>query len=321
MKKFLLTGVITSFASFAVNAQITTIAAARSQSNAITASSAPTVSTKGIVLNGSELGTTRYIQDATGGIAVFSSSATSTINRGDSITVSGPMVGRYGVLQIATTSLNAAPLVVTKTSSNNTLPAPTVLTNSQFFNTATAEPTESKLIRINGGTFAATGNFSYGTSGMSYTVNYAAGNFVIARITTSNNPLVGTPIPTGLVDIIGISGQFCGAVDGYTCILGYQIIPRNLNDLIVSSVGINETSNNVTSLSVYPNPSNTTVNFNLGSSETINSVSVTDIYGRVIYTSTENKPLVDVSTFANGIYNLTVLTDKKNYRSKISVTK
>jgi hypothetical protein len=319
MKKILLSGVIAFFAASSVNAQ--SIAAARSQANLITSSSAPTVSVKGIVLNGPELGTIRYIQDGSAGIAIFSSSLTTGLNRGDTVIATGPMVGRYGTLQVATTSLNPAPLTITKTSSNNPLPAPQVLTNVQFFQTATAEPTESELVRINGGQFAATGNFSYGTSGMSYTVNYASGNFVVARITTSMNPLVGTPIPTGLVDIIGITGQFCGAVDGYTCITGYQLVPRDLNDIIASAVGINEVSKNFTSLSIYPNPSSNTVNFNVAVGEEVKSTTISDLTGRVVFSSTENTTTVDVSKMANGIYNLSVSTNKQNYQAKVSVVK
>lgn len=321
MKKNLLFGLLSIFAASTATSQVTTIAAARSTSNSITASSAPTVSVKGIVLNGSELGSIRYIQDATGGLAVFSSTANANINRGDSVTVTGPMIGRYGVLQVTTTTLNTAPLVVTKTSSNNTLPAPQVLTNSQFFATATAEPTESKLIRINGGTFQQSGNFSYGTSGMSYTLNYGSGNFVVARITSTNNPLVGTPIPTGAVDVIGIAGQFCGTVDGYTCTTGYQIIPRGLNDIIVSSVGINEVSKNINSLTVFPNPSSNTANFNLTNGEVAKFTQLSDISGRVIYSSTESTTSVDVSAFASGIYYLTVATDKHNYQAKLTINK
>ena len=324
MKKLLLTGIVAFFASVSINAQ-TNIATARSQSSLITSSSAPTVSTKGIVLNGSEFGATRYIQDATGGLAVFNASATTGINRGDTITVTGPLVGRYGVLQIAfnNTLAPGVSVIVTKTSSNNPMPAPTVLTNSQFFATANAEPTESKLIRVNGGTFAAAGgSFSYGTSGMSYTVNYSSGSFVVARITSSLNPLVGTTIPSGLVDIIGITGQFCGSTAGdFTCTTGYQLLPRDQNDIIASSVGINEAIKDVTSLSVYPNPTSGLINFNLSANEVVKSIIVTDISGRIVYSQNENTTSVNLNTLANGIYNLSVSTIKQNYRAKVTVIK
>lgn len=322
MKKILLSGVIAFFAGASINAQ--TIAAARTQSSMITTSSAPSVAVSGAtVLNGPELGSIRYIQDGTGALAVFNTSAVASINRGDVVNASGALVGRYGVLQIAYNSTLApgVNVVVTKTSSNNPLPSPVVLTNSQFFTTATAEPTESSLVRINGGTFAATGNFSYGTSGMSYTVNYASGNFVVCRITSTANPLVGTAIPTGAVDIIGITGQFCGAVDGFTCTTGYQIQPRDLNDIIPSTVGVKESINNVTSLSVYPNPSNNTVNFNLGVGEEIKSINITDISGRTVLSSNNNASSVNVSSFANGIYYIAVSTNKQNYLAKIAVAK
>ncbi len=321
MKKILQLGFAALFLTTASNAQ-TTIAAARGASTSITASSAPTVSTKGIVLNGSELGSIRYIQDATGGLAVFNASATANINRGDSITVTGPLVGRYGVLQIAfNSSLSASPVTVVKTSSNNTLPAPFVITNTQFFQTATAEPTESELIRINGGTFAASGTFTCANAGSSYTVNYPSGNFVIARLTQTNNPIVGTAIPTGPVDIIGITSQFCGAPSDFSCTTGYQIVPRDLNDIIVSTVGLKDESAILSTISIYPNPTSGVIKFNSPKNEIVKSIMVTDISGRIVYQENANLNSVDLNSLPNGVYNLTVSTSSKNYRAKVNVIK
>ena len=51
------------------------------------------VTVKGIVTNGSELGVIRYMQDNTAGIAsYFTSAQAASVNRGDSITVTGTMV-------------------------------------------------------------------------------------------------------------------------------------------------------------------------------------------------------------------------------------
>ena len=46
------------------------------------------VTVRGIILNGDELGLIRYVQDNTGGIAVYSSSAAST-KPGDDVEITG----------------------------------------------------------------------------------------------------------------------------------------------------------------------------------------------------------------------------------------
>ena len=98
-------------------------------------------------------------------------------------------------------------------------------------------------------------------------------------------------------------------------------MPRDLNDIIAASVGVNELSKNITSLSVYPNPGNSTVNFNIAANEEVKSISITDISGRVVFASNENITSVNVSSFANGIYYLAVSTNKQNYQAKVSVAK
>ncbi|MDQ3072876.1 MAG: hypothetical protein M3Q97_06410, partial [Bacteroidota bacterium] len=78
-----------------------------------------TVSIKGIVLNGSELGLIKYIQDETGGIAAYSSALTG-VKRGDSIAVTGVLKQFNNLLEIDPVNSH------TVISSNNPLPAPKV---------------------------------------------------------------------------------------------------------------------------------------------------------------------------------------------------
>jgi len=58
-----------------------------------------TITVSGIVTNGPELGVIRYMQDGTGGIAAYGSALTS-VQTGDSITVTGTLKAYNNLLEI-----------------------------------------------------------------------------------------------------------------------------------------------------------------------------------------------------------------------------
>jgi len=178
-----------------------------------------TVTVRGIVTNGSELGGIRYMQDGTGGIAVFpgtgSTSGFSPL-RGTDITVTGPLKLFNGLLEIDPVQS------FTVHGTNLPLPAPQPITPAGM-----GETTESELVRINACVFAnAGGTFTSGTLG--FTSNGLSGNIFLR----SGHPLVGTPIPPGIVDIIGIVSQFSTATPP---VGGYQLLPRTAPDLVPSN--------------------------------------------------------------------------------------
>jgi hypothetical protein len=89
-----------------------------------------TVTFRGKVLNGSELGIIRYVQDGTGGIGVYSSSIANVL-RGDSIEVTGTLFDFNTLLEISPVST----FTVTKISETplSELSAMTKLTADSFF--------------------------------------------------------------------------------------------------------------------------------------------------------------------------------------------
>ena len=176
-----------------------------------------TITTKGIVTNGQELGVIRYLQDATGGLAIYDTNLASTINRGDSVLVTGVLADFNGLLEITLVSN----LVVLN--SGNTLPEPFIYTPSQI-----VEATEGTLVRINqvsftnaGGTFA--GNTSY---------TFQASGEPLSIYVRNGSPLIGQTIPAGQTDMVGLSSQY---------LANYQILPRDMSDFITGP-GINITS-------------------------------------------------------------------------------
>jgi len=192
------------FSSATANAQLISISAAR----ALPLGS--TVTVNGIVTSGIEFGTIRYMQDGTGGIAIFSSSLAVT-QRGDNVTVTGITSDYQNLLEVTPVSgwiLN---------SSSNPSPVPVIITPLQL-----AENVESELVQINNVTFNNGGAFFQGNSSYNFTANGETGVVYIR----SSNPLVGEVIPSSGITLYGICSQFGNQ---------YQMLPRGLSDLVSSS--------------------------------------------------------------------------------------
>lgn len=203
MKKFLISIFFLSITLQSI-AQVISIAAARSQSIG------NTVTIKGVATNGSEMGTIRYFQDSTGGIAAYSSQL-SGVQKGDIVQVTGVLKDYNGLLEIdPVTSYNII-------STGNPLPAPKLVSLPGGF----SESNEGQLVQVNAVHFTSSGNFS--SSSSNYTVTDGSNNGEV-RVWASTN-IAGTPIPGGNVHVIGLLGEYFGT---------YQLQPRSLDDFLES---------------------------------------------------------------------------------------
>lgn len=165
-----------------------------------------TVTVKGVVSNGSELGSIRYLQDGTAGIACYGNTL-SSIALGDSITATGVLFDFSGLLELSPTSSFTNHGQVTQN-------VPQVIPI-----TSAGENLEAQLIRIQNVTFVQTGSFAAGNQ----TVQITDGtNTLDVRINGSTN-IDGTTIPAGPITITGLLGQFNA---------NYQIVPRSLSDIV-----------------------------------------------------------------------------------------
>ena len=189
------------------------------------------VTFRGVITNSSELGLIRYIQDATGGLAIYSSIFAGQLNRGDSVEISGTIVDFNGLLELN-------PVTASNPFGLTTLPNPEVVTPLQL-----NEDLESELVRLNGVVFADGGNPFAGNT--SYTFSQGADQSTI--YVRNGSPLVGQIIPVGNIDLVGICSQ-------YNVI--YQVLPRDTNDFIVppginiiSTININNLQTNGATLS------------------------------------------------------------------------
>jgi phosphatidylserine/phosphatidylglycerophosphate/cardiolipin synthase-like enzyme len=173
-----------------------------------------TVTIRGIVTNGAELGVIRYIQDGTAGIAAYSYDM-SDVARFDSVVVTG-------VTKLYNQLLELDPVTSFDQIAQKPLPPPIIITPGQM-----SEQYEAMLVKMEGVTFANAGGVFAGNTNYNVTAN---GQTCQVRINNSSN-LVGQIIPADAVTLIGICSQF-----HYTDPNGgYQLLLRDRNDIIHSS--------------------------------------------------------------------------------------
>ena len=114
-----------------------------------------TVTITGIVTNGDELGPIRYIEDSTGGMALYDPTILASLVRGDEVTVTGELVDYNGLMEmqpVNSSTLNSSANIVN----------PFLVTPLQI-----GETTESELIQIdnvifnNGGSMFTSGTHDF----------------------------------------------------------------------------------------------------------------------------------------------------------------
>ena len=178
-----------------------------------------TVTVTGVVTSDDNLGSVRYLQDATAGIAIYPGADwgdwDATPQIGDSLSVTGEITEYNGLLEVGPN------LTAVDFWGAVTVPTPLEITPAQL-----GENLEGQLVRINGVTFPLAGTFITGNN--TYDFN-AAGESGVIYVRTSNS-LAGEELTGCEVDMLGIVSQF--SFDGFG---GYQMLPRGPLDLIPAS--------------------------------------------------------------------------------------
>ncbi len=170
-----------------------------------------TVTISGIVTSGAELGTIRYLQDDSAGIALYDYDV-SYFQRGDSVSVTGQLTEYANLLEIGNLSAH------TVHSSGHPSPTPQNITPNQM-----SEDIESMLVHIDGVSFADGGStFASNTS-----YNFTANGELSSIFVRSNHPLIGSVVPGNEVSIIGLCSQYYA---------NYQLLLRDSADIINPSL-------------------------------------------------------------------------------------
>ena len=174
------------------------------------------VTVTGVVTSDGNLGSVRYLQDATAGIALYPGADWSEWDDepaiGDSLTVTGEVTEYNGLLEVGP-NLSAVTFEGT-----GAVPAPLVIGAADM-----DESLEGQLVRVNSVTFPLAGQEITGNNTYDFTADGETG---IIYVRTSNS-LVGETLTGCAVDLIGIVSQF--SFDGTG---GYQLLPRGPVDLI-----------------------------------------------------------------------------------------
>jgi len=158
-----------------------------------------TVTVRGMVTTGSELGKIRYLQDGTAGIAAYPGTGSVAgfelaAKPGDSIELTGKMISYHGLLEI--TPITAFNII----SSNNPLPSPKAISLGDL-----SDNYESQLVELECITFKSAGNtFSnYGSFGV--TDSEGMGAKVYLR---SGHPMIGGSIPAEPIRLRSILSKY-----------------------------------------------------------------------------------------------------------------
>jgi len=183
--------------------------------------------TTGIVTSSNQFGNSGpgSIRDFSAGVSVYGPAFANQVNIGDSVTITGQLTHFRGLTQI---DFNLGGASVINHSSGHRFDT-TVVTLNQIKNQQWNgyEEFESMLIRINNVTIQGTGNFASGTN---YNISDPTDNIVEGlRIDNDVSSIIGTPIPSGPIDIIGVLGQYKFAAPYNS---GYQVMPRFIQDLV-----------------------------------------------------------------------------------------
>jgi len=162
-------------------------------------------------------GITFSLKDQTGWIGLFKENTNFGLNlqEGDSIRAIGTVSGFNGLSQITLDSVKVL-------ETNRPLVQPQVVTSLN-------ESTESRLVKLVGWNIINPAEWTTG-SGSGFTVRINKGIDTIDLRIDNDCEWFNKPVPVGVLDIIGLGGQFDGSIPRNS---GYQLLPRRLSDIFV----------------------------------------------------------------------------------------
>ncbi len=190
------------------------------------------VTVRGIVTVADEFGGPSYLQDNSGGIAVFGSTFSSAVQVGDEVVLSGTVDPYYGL-----TELSSPVLHMVASRGNAVVPIPVSCGDVSKDGTGGVEEYEGLLVRLNDvlvrdiagnplSTWAMSG------SGTNHLLLDAADTL---QVRVDNGvEYANTPAPQGPFDIVGVVGQFKSTLP---FIGGYQLLPRFAADILATGPG------------------------------------------------------------------------------------
>ncbi|NOX65084.1 MAG: T9SS type A sorting domain-containing protein [Chlorobi bacterium] len=184
----------------------------------------------GIVTSSNQFGNSgpASMQDSTAGISIYSSEFANGVNIGDSVVITSSITQYRGLTQFSYGTGSS----FTVLSSGNAVDT-IIVTLNDIANQAWdgVEIYESRLVRVNSVTISGSGYFE---GNKNYSITDTSGSLEL-RVDIDVSSLVGSPIPSGEVDLIGVVGQYKYSAPYNS---GYQILPRSIDDIISDDVPV-----------------------------------------------------------------------------------
>ncbi len=217
MKKFYLTFLLLILCGTQLSAQLVSIAAFRLRTVNDTLKKGEKIA--GRVSVASEFRNTSFIQDGTGGIAVFNSNFRNGVHIGDSVEISGGQLQDFqavsGQPKSGLSEIAGSQFVFTVIPATSVAPTPKISAIQSV-----GESVEGMLIKLRGVSFTSSGSFQ---GDKNYFVKNANGDSVQVRIDANTEIATNNlQIPSGSIDLVGALSQFRGT---------YQVQPRFASDL------------------------------------------------------------------------------------------
>ncbi|NWF88968.1 MAG: T9SS type A sorting domain-containing protein [Ignavibacteriaceae bacterium] len=185
------------------------------------------VTVRGIVTVASQFGSPSYIQDNTGGISIFGSTFSGSVQIGDEVIVSGTASQFNGLNQLENPVLHQ--IVSNNNEVEPLLANPFELSSDGEYG---IENFEGRLIRVNGVLVtelngSPISNWAY----KNYLLTGSSAADTIQLRIDNNTSLIGIPAPAGRFDVVGVVSQY---KTSQPFVGGYQIMPRFSSDIISS---------------------------------------------------------------------------------------
>lgn len=181
------------------------------------------VTVNGIVTVADQFGAPGYLQDHTGGIAVYDFNFTDAVEIGDEVTITGTITQFNGLTEIENVTIDATP-----SQGNTVVPVDVSITDLLNDGKNGVEEYECRLVRINGVT-VNTQAWTVTGSGVNYTLSDGTKEIDV-RI-DNDVPFAGQPAPGGSFDIVGVMSQYQRSSP---YVGGYQLMPRLGSDIIAA---------------------------------------------------------------------------------------
>ncbi len=217
MRKGTLVALLCLFGVLSLHAQTIAISSFRARSINDTLVKGEKIA--GRVSVGPEFRNTSFIQDASGGIAVFNNNFHAGVHVGDSVEITGGQLQDFqavsGQSKTGLSEIAGSQFVFTVVPTDAVAPTPKIVAIQSV-----SEVYEGMLIKLRGVTFTSTGSFQ---GDKNYYVINSNGDSVQVRVDAGTEIAVNNlPIPTGPIDLVGALGQFRGT---------YQVEPRFASDI------------------------------------------------------------------------------------------